>query len=462
MEIFNGHEALAWLAEMQELASGCIRLELEGYPTTPRKNTVTGNPINNAVSNAVCEIKGEITDHEAEIRSRERILHPGGVTLHQAFDHYIEYVRAEYREVGTKELTSFGQNEVYKTQKLKDTHADLPLAHLGKLQLEAFFAHWRGRPPHVRTGLPITKGSAESMMCTLKRFLTRLDEQEEVFGWRLPFRRWPRGKIRMAPEEIAALHNPHQVKTYSPSEIGHLWEYADSRSRALMVVSLNCGFGIGDIGTLRLDEIHLEGDRGPWVGHVRIKTGVYGEWPLWPESVDAIQYLLQCHGGSTSPYLVPGLVYRTPSGWRSSAITSAWRSLAERIIKDYASFPSYTFNKLRKTSANLVRSQWGGEIAAAFLCHKRVGSDPLVENYSNKRFGRVGDATEWLRGQFLPYLTVASPFPDQPLRSYLSRRTIERIGKLRSAGYTIRGICQELGICRESVRKYSQKAKVQQ
>jgi hypothetical protein len=70
------------------------------------------------------------------------------------------------------------------------------------------------------------------------------------------------------------------------------------------------------------------------------------------------------------------------------------RSITERVRKDQTDFRGLSYNKLRKTAANLVREQADGEVAAVFLCHGTpVRADALLDVYTNPRPARIDGQT---------------------------------------------------------------------
>src|SRR5205823_6566444 len=102
-----------------------------------------------------------------------------------------------------------------------------------------------------------------------------------------------RVRIRLTPTEMSARLTPERVQTYTLDELQTLWEYASAWERFLMVMALNCGFGVDQISMLQTTEFHEADQRhpAPWIGRVRYKTGVYGEWTLFPQTVQAVEWM---------------------------------------------------------------------------------------------------------------------------------------------------------------------------
>ena len=59
------------------------------------------------------------------------------------------------------------------------------------------------------------------------------------------------------PTEKSRLARPTQVETYTPDELGKLWEYAPPFQRLVMLLALNCGFGKAELASLEMDEVLL-------------------------------------------------------------------------------------------------------------------------------------------------------------------------------------------------------------
>src|SRR5262245_16683554 len=182
-----------------------------------------------------------------------------------------------------------------------------------------------------------------------------------------------------------------------------------------MLLALNCGFGRAEVASLDTAEVLLrqkhphEEEVGlqssaadSWVLRIRPKTGVYGEWKLWPETVAGIGWWLRQRAAITTAAKVSTLLV-TRKGHRYDAptkgnhanfqIPNSWFQLTERIRKEQAAFRRLSFNKLRKTAGNLVRALAGGEVAGVFLCHGTpVKADELLDLYSNRPFAKVFEA----------------------------------------------------------------------
>ncbi len=251
-----------------------------------------------------------------------------------------------------------------------------------------------------------------------------------------------------------------------------------------MLLALNCGFGRAELGSLEASEVllrrrhpherevgHPSTDADSWVFRVRHKSGVYGEWKLWPETAAAVDWWLRQRAGIAVAAGVTTLLV-TRMGQRFDAptkgnhpnyqIPNGWFQLTERVRKDHPEFRGLSFNKLRKTAGNLIRGEAGGEVAAVFLCHGTpVRADALLDLYTNRPFARVFDALERVGGALRPlWGGVEAPFPEQPKKGgpNISLATIRRIQSLKRQGYMTGYVAEKLGVSTETVRRWARAA----
>jgi integrase len=122
-------------------------------------------------------------------------------------------------------------------------------------------------------------------------------------------------------KKVLRLHRAKQgVKLFTAEEICQLLNAAGSQARAMMLLGINCGFGIADCGRLPLTALDLESG---WVNYPRPKTGIQRRCPLWPETSDAIKEALSSRPEpKQSDYA--GLAFLTAQGrcWHKEAASS--------------------------------------------------------------------------------------------------------------------------------------------
>ena len=86
---------------------------------------------------------------------------------------------------------------------------------------------------------------------------------------------------------------------------------------------------------------------------------MYGEWVLWPETLEALNYLKQ-YQKPDSVFVVlntagSALNRGTLKGNENQVIKNHWDNLMKRIRADHPDFYKLPFKHLRKTGANLMR-----------------------------------------------------------------------------------------------------------
>lgn len=302
---------------------------------------------------------------------------------------------------------------------------------------------------------------AKGVIKTVRDFVRWLHRSD--FDWKKPsdYEVLP-SRVKKLNEEKAIVH---RVPRYKRDEVGVLWEYGGPVERVWMLLALNCGFGISEISTLRLDEIIETDAEGepvpPRIDRRRTKTETYMKWRLWPETVTALKWFIEkVRPESESPYVFVNrkgkpLASRTKGGNRNGTIPNAWNRVYARIKKDKATFPKKSFNKLRKTGSNLIRKWHGKEIADMHLGH---GRREVVDAYTDKPYRLLYRAISRLRRFLLPAIsTVSDAFPDKTRQSNpsLSLATRKRIKQLRDQGYTLKGVAEAVGVTIQTVQRYA-------
>jgi integrase len=227
--------------------------------------------------------------------------------------------------------------------------------------------------------------------------------------------------------EISGLADPEQVDTFDLAELVHLYPYTSEVNRAAFLLGLNCGFGAAECGSLRLKEIYLcqqhpkadkigwsADPKGSFIFRVRRKSKVYGEWLLWPETVDALRYMIDRRQriGNASPDSLLFVtkdgspMYRqTEGGNNGQQIPKMWGYVLKNARAAHPEVRKLSFNKLRKTGGNFIKHAPGsdGEVAGVFLCHGHpVTSDELSDAYTNRPWKRVFEAIQKVREQLAP------------------------------------------------------------
>ena len=137
----------------------------------------------------------------------------------------------------------------------------------------------------------------------------------------------------------------------------------------------------------------------------RPKTGIYGEHLLWPQVAAAVKPFLDGR-----PYLPMTKTnkpwYRPHSANPQTAFQNWWRSVLDRIGNqdENKGFPRLPFGSLRDLLPNILRAEYGDDVASMALQHGKNKSDNLLDCYANIPFRKLFKATKELEMRFKPFL----------------------------------------------------------
>jgi len=401
--------------------------------------------------------------------------------LHEAIDEYIEHIQKTNLEPTPEgpQLTAFGHLKVEQARRIKSRQADRPLSTLDLQGCQELLDYWRMRPltePRPkRPSRPMETRYCENHIAELNRFFRWLHKSKS-FDWRKPedFDELET-RVKDLPDERTNI-NFLNVEVFSLDELTILNKYATPLERLLLLLGLNCGFKGAEQGTLRFEHLFLDKPH-PHAVMIREKTGfdirpedrfvlysrnkskVYGEFLLWPQTLEGLRWAAARHRRicdrkkvESSQLLLTdqGIPFfrRTQSTKnRSQIFVNKWAGLMKRIRKDHPDFPRYSFTTLRDTAADRIRHIAGGEVAAVFLMHgKPVKKDDLLDLYTNRPFGEVFKALRQLEQDLQPIFDAA---PDDawvtPMQQYTSLSTREQMLELHRQGVKAPEIARRFG-----------------
>ena len=163
--------------------------------------------------------------------------------------------------------------------------------------------------------------------------------------------------------------------------------------------------------------------RDSFIKRHRRKTNVYGEYILFPQTVEAIEWALarrrQSPGYCPEARLLVssnGEAYDKPTsgGNPNMQIPNRFSALIRRIQKteEGKTFIRRPFKILRKTAGDMVRRYSDGEVAAVF--HSRgqsVRIDDLADAYTTRPFGKVFRALRDVEQYLAPMFQAAGAKP---------------------------------------------------
>jgi hypothetical protein len=338
-------------------------------------------------------------------------------TLHEALDAFITSdIRGQNVKPGTGQLTQYGLRRIERVDRLKEHSDDIPLYSLGLDEVKEIVNHWRGRPPHKRTGSPTSKGHVETQLGELKRFFSWLD-CSDTYRWRKP-----RGydSIRWTVVDDAKAKVPVHKQTYSPLELAAIAGRLDDMGKFALVVGLNCAMGAAELGRLTVGDFLLDHQHefskmlkftstkdDSFCRYFRPKSKIFGEWILWPETVKWVRW-----GISRAKRIGKEVLFIDQDGrdwYRDEApnpqyvFANMWTDVTEKL----GDLPRYPFGSIRDTLPDELRQTVGDEMSSLCLAHgKRTGADKLIDCYSNRPFGRLHRAIRHARKHYAPVLEV--------------------------------------------------------
>lgn len=374
-------------------------------------------------------------------------------TLAQALDGFVDHIRLKYKEGdGTTLHGKAVLNRIDFLRRELGNDVKRSLDDVNLSFLDNWLMAWKNRPKTAK-GEMCSPETAKQVIKVIRYFVKWLHRSSD-FSWTKPadYEVTP-VTIRETPEELA---RSEKIVRYRTEELSTLWEYAGPRERVYMLLGLNCGFGKREVSTLRIDQIDLE--KGA-IHRRRTKTGIWGLWKLWPETVAGLRwYLEEVRGDFDSPYVFVSdrgkpFAEKTKGGNPNMCVANAWDRLNKTVRKDFSDFRWLTFNKLRKTGASWMRRRYGKEIAEVYLSH---GEWSEVDHYTDRRFQELrkalGRLRKCLEGMFAK---VETPFNGtRKPNTTISLATQKRIRELRRQGYTLRKTAELAGVTFSAARRY--------
>jgi len=384
------------------------------------------------------------------------------------------FARAVQGYIGSVKLTHptlWGTGKIRLIEFVSERVPDFVLSEFDTEKIDSILRLLASRPVSEKTGEPVSVSWAKNAIKEFRQFIRWLHKSKS-YGWRRPddYEVMPMrvGRTQQERARITSL----TVETFSLDELAVLWRYGLPWERLLMTLGLNCGFGMAEIATIRKKEvlfgkphpfaalIGLEPADAPgnWIMRLRGKTEVYGEWKLWDVTVAALRWIMTLRPHAERIVVPKGGGELHKKTHRNNQIANSWHRLLDRIAVDHPKFPRRSFNKLRKTAINLVRQHAGEEVAAQFASHGRPVHDELMRVYANPRWVTLHATTDAIRIKLDEiFKSVSEPFRLVEVRGgpNISLGKIEQIKKLIGEGKRICDVAAELGVSRETVRRWA-------
>jgi tRNA(Ser,Leu) C12 N-acetylase TAN1 len=473
-----------WIAK--QLAAGKVQMVVERYDR--ESDHAYAAKINHLASTYPCIVfvpedreaheaganfMRSVADHQLRRiqKLNPNVLPTTSASLHEGLDTYIEYIKKDAVTLTDDGLvlTSFGALKIGQVNRLKAHHPDFPLSSLDLDKCQDMIDHWRNRPASddKRNKKPriLAYRSCQNHISELQRFFRWL-HRAKAFEWRKPedFDELVT-KVKEVTDERTSIAHETQVRVYTPSELAILYKYATPLERLMILLGLNCGFRGAESGTLLKSHIFLDqphpnakylkeisgfesqpDDR--FILYRRNKSKVYGEFCLWPHTVEILRWAIQRRDRICERLAIDkqnlvitekgSLCHRLTSGSknRSQIFANKWAQLIKRVRNDHPNFPNHAFKSLRITAGNLMREVAGGEVAAVFLMHgKPVKSDNLLDLYTNRPFGKVFEGLRKVQDK-LKSMFEATPAEicEQPVKQHTTLKIREKIVALKQDG----------------------------
>lgn len=461
------------------------RYSFLNFVAEDRERYESGNSfLNRAANHQLSELERRYPE---ALQQHTQVRTKSSSTLHAALDAYIEYVGKSDVEPTPDgpSLSSYGANKIANARMLKQHHEDRPLR-MDLDDCQALLDYWRHRPftrdERIKPSRRMAKRYCENYVSELGRFFRWVHKAKD-FEWRKPedFEDL-KTDVKEVQEERTSIAAYTKRTCYLPSELPTLNKHATPLERLLIMLGLNCGFKGAEQGTLLLDHLFVNrphpnerylrevakfecapDDR--FILYSRNKTKVYGEFLLWPQTQEIVQWaieqqkrIVKQHGLQNRNLLITKqgkLFHRLTDGSknRSQIFTNKWSALIKRIRKSEPDFPPFPFSSLRDTAGDLVRQVSDGEVSATFLMHGQpVKQDDLLDLYTKRPFGKVFEALRQLQSDLKPMFDAApEDVVEQPMQQYTPLNKRERIVELKKEGKTVSQIMEEVGVSRMTV-----------
>lgn len=319
-------------------------------------------------------------------------------SLHSMLDAYSKHIESEsFRQA------AHTANRLGLVRRLKEVHADVPIASLNQHEVQALMDHWRSRPLAKNADRPIAAATAKNHISELRRFLLWLDATP-LNQWSLPpdFH-----QLRMRPQRLREDMQCWAVRhrTYSIGELRLLYQHAEGTERLMLLLGLNCGFGAAEMGRLRVEDLHLQNqNRHPVTdkfGSALVfrcpKTHQVDTWPLWHETIEAFGTVTEgrCEDNNLVFQTRDGRpLYRDTSRNSNAPFANLWRRLSKRVQEHHPEFPILPFVTLRQTAVDLLRHHCPADVVSAFIGHVQSSRGP--DHYTFELYG-VAAACQRLR-----------------------------------------------------------------
>lgn len=408
---------------------------------------------------------------------------PTGQTIGQAVDALIDHVRTE-NTLPDGSLTPWGRTQMNQVKSWRNFMAiakgtengkqvplallETDLADLTVAKAQQMVDATRKRPLTFESGRTtrMTPKSARGINKRIRHFFDWLDLSDQWSWFEPP--RFRKVSYSVAPLTADELHEKKIAKEnwrLSDEEIRTLYRYATPAERILILLGLNCAFGAGEIGNLRIPYVKFETQE---IDGIRFKTGNDTRHHLWDETIEGLKWELDRREklpkgeGTKDIFFITEkgepLWSRTKAGNYKSGVVKRWNDLKSRVKKDHPDFHSYSFGKLRKTAAIRVIEMADAEAASMILAHGIPSEDKLLSAYVNIPWQKLYAAQKAYGETIRPLIQLEGEAFAKSPKVYLGMRKIEKIVEQFRAGVPVAEIAEQVGVSIMTVYRHARLA----
>lgn len=409
---------------------------------------------------------------------------PTGQTVGQAVDAFMDYLKAQETlpdgSLSTWGRTQFNQvkswrrymsvaRETKNCEQVSLGLLETDLADLTVSKAQQMVDATRKRPLTFESKQTkrMTPKSAGSINKKIKHFFDWLDLSDE-WSWAEP-PRFRKIAYKVSPLTAEEKHQQKLRKEHwriSDDEIQLLYRYATPAERVLILLGLNCAFGSGEIGNLRIPYVKLDANE---IDGIRSKTGNDTRHHLWPETVEGLRWELarreQLPKSDKSKDIVflsekggNPLWSRTKSGNYKDGVVKRWNDLKKRVKKDHPDFHDHSFGKLRKTAAIRVIELADAEAASMILAHGIPTEDKLLSAYVNIPWQKLYSAQKAYGGSVRPLLQTEGNAFEQPPKDYIGKKRALQILEQFKADVPVAQIARNVNVSVMTVYRHVDRA----
>jgi len=193
---------------------------------------------------------------------------------------------------------------------------------------------------------------------------------------------WPRALtadqfhtlLDLAEARATAMQNPLRSRKKGMTAVLRLRAETGVRLKAMLLLGLNCGFATVDCE--RIAEGDLDLDSG-WVTFYREKCGTDRRSPLWQETIDALQRVLDCRRTASKPANAKQVfLSKYGNTFKATAVNHEYKKLAEA-----AGIPLSSFGDLRRTCDSVGLQMTDTDALKLIMGHEKDDSD-MSEHYN--------------------------------------------------------------------------------